>query len=348
MQALILAGGKGTRLRPLTVYTPKPIVPLMNRPFLLYQIETLKKAGINDIILSLNYQPDKIEQILGDGSNFGVKLRYITEPNPMGTAGAFRFAAESIHTTTVVLNGDILTDLVLSEALEFHQKKQADATIVLSKVENPTAYGLVETDEKDRVLRFLEKPKIEDLDKISTRSINAGTYILEPKLLDLIPEGESCSFEYDVFPALLKRQEKFYAFVPENCYWLDIGTPKRYFQAHKDFFENKIKGFSAADNNRSDSDISHTSEISENSMIAKDCTIKSNVKIFNSVIGQGVFIEEKVTIENSVIWAHTRISSGSHISDSTIGRSCHIGRNCLVTNGAVLGDKTLLTDYTQV
>src|SRR5689334_19889892 len=137
MQALILAGGKGTRLRPLTVYTPKPIVPFLNQPFLLYQIEILRRAGIEDITLSLSYQPDKIEQILGDGSDFGVNLRFITEPSPMGTGGAYKFAAEEIRETTVVLNGDILTDLDIGHVVEFHRAQKATATIVLAPVENP-------------------------------------------------------------------------------------------------------------------------------------------------------------------------------------------------------------------
>src|SRR5215217_1924271 len=146
MQALILAGGKGTRLRPLTVYTPKPIVPFLNQPFLLYQIEILRRAGIENITLSLSYQPDKIEQILGDGSDYGVNLSFITEPHPMGTGGAYKYAAGNIRETTVILNGDILTDLEIAKAIEFHQSKKAAATIVLATVGNPTAYGLVESD----------------------------------------------------------------------------------------------------------------------------------------------------------------------------------------------------------
>ena len=158
MQALILAGGKGTRLRPLTVYTPKPIVPICNRPFLLYQIETLRAAGITDITLSLSYQPSKIEQLLGDGADFGVRLKYTTEPQPMGTAGAYKFAAEFIRERTVVLNGDVLTDLDLKRVIEEHDSRAAAATFVLTPVEDPSSYGVVETDAQGRVLRFVEKP----------------------------------------------------------------------------------------------------------------------------------------------------------------------------------------------
>ncbi|MBV9959159.1 MAG: nucleotidyltransferase family protein, partial [Acidobacteria bacterium] len=162
MQALILAGGKGTRLRPLTVYTPKPVVPICNRPFLLYQIDTLRRAGITDITLSLSYQPHKIEQQLGDGSEFGVHLRYTTEPQPMGTAGAYKYAEDLIREPTVVFNGDILTDLDLKAVIREHDERGATATIVLTPVENPSAYGLVETEPDGRVRRFLEKPKAEE------------------------------------------------------------------------------------------------------------------------------------------------------------------------------------------
>ncbi len=346
MQALILAGGKGTRLRPLTVYTPKPVVPLMNRPFLMYQIEILQRAGIKDITLSLNYQPDKIKHLLGYTLDGGVNLRYITEPSPMGTGGAYKFAAEQIRETTVVFNGDILTDVNISEIVKFHKEKKAQATIVLTPVENPSAYGLVETDGEHRVLRFLEKPKPEELAELNTNNINAGIYVLEPEILDIIPEGENYSFEYGVFPDLLKNKKSFYAYVLQNNYWRDIGNPTSYLDAHHDFLNNRIKDFKIE--RRTGAEVSATEFVDENSVIGENCIIKPNAKIINSVIGEGVHIEEKAVIENSVVWAHTRISSSAEIKDAIIGRGCHIGRNVVVGAGAVLGDKTSLTDFTRV
>src|ERR1035437_3208445 len=195
MQALILAGGKGTRLRPLTVYTPKPVVPVVNRPFLLYQIEILRKAGITDLTLSLSYQPDKIQHLLGNGSEYGVNLRYITEPNPMGTGGAYKFAADALRETTVVLNGDILTNLNVHDLIDFHRSKGAAATITLVPVDEPSRYGLVETGEDGRVKSFIEKPDPEKLAAINTNTINAGVYVLEPSILDIIAKGINRSFE---------------------------------------------------------------------------------------------------------------------------------------------------------
>jgi NDP-sugar pyrophosphorylase family protein len=345
MQALILAGGKGTRLRPLTVYTPKPIVPVLNRPFLLYQIEILRRAGIKNITLSLSYQPDKIEDLLGDGFEYGVKLTYVTEPAPMGTGGAYKFAANQFRETTVVLNGDILTDLDIFKVIGFHQQKRAEATIVLTPVENPSAYGLVETDEESKVLQFLEKPKQEELAGLTTKNINAGIYILEPGVLDTIPDGENYSFEYNVFPNLLNQKKSFYGFVMKETYWRDIGTPQSYLQAHQDFLSGQIKGFRTEKTN--ESDVATAAVVDQHSVVGENCVIKPNAKIINSVIGAGVHIEEKAVVENSVIWAHTRISSAAHIQNAVIGRSCYIGRNVSVSKGAVLGDKTSLTDYTR-
>jgi mannose-1-phosphate guanylyltransferase len=346
MQALILAGGKGTRLRPLTVYTPKPIVPFLNQPFLLYQIEILRRAGIEDITLSLSYQPDKIEQILGDGSDFGVNLRFITEPSPMGTGGAYKFAAAEIRETTVVLNGDILTDLDIGRVVEFHRAKEATATIVLAPVENPSAYGLVETGTDGQVLRFREKPKPEELAELATNTINAGVYILEPEVLDLIPAGENHSFEYNVFPDLLEKNKAFFAFVLTENYWRDIGNPESYLQGHHDFLSGKIKGFELPKQGKAE--ISHTAIVDKNSFIDDECIIKPNARVLNSVIGKGVLVEEKAVVENSVVWSHTRISNSAEIHHAVIGRSCHIGKNAVVSKGAVLGDKTSLTDYTKV
>jgi len=208
MRALILAGGKGTRLRPLTVYTPKPIVPVVNRPFLTYQLDLLRKAGITDVTLSLSYQPDKIEDVLGDGSEFGVNLRFITEPSALGTAGAVRFAIDKASEPVLVLNGDILTDLDLSEMVQFHADRKDQITIGLARVEDPSKYGLVALNSDGVIENFTEKPKDGTFDG-STNTINAGIYILEPGALDLIPKGVNSSFEYDVFPKPLRQKLAF-------------------------------------------------------------------------------------------------------------------------------------------
>jgi len=306
-------------------------------------MDTLRRAGIKDITLSLSYQPQKIEQQLGDGSDFGVNLRYTVEPQPMGTAGAYKYAEDLIREPTVVFNGDILTDLDLKAVIREHKARNATATIVLTPVDNPSAYGLVETQKDCGVLRFLEKPKA---DQITCNTINAGTYILEPGILDYIPAGKNQSFEYDLFPSLLERGEKFYAHIPQRTYWIDIGTPARYLQAHQDLLADRV-GRIHIKERRGNFDEATIAEIDELSMIGDDCVIKPSAQIINSVLGPGCYIEEKARVENSIIWAHTRVGAGAQITDAIVGRGCHIGRAATVNRGALLGDKTSLTDYSQ-
>lgn len=347
MRAVILAGGRGTRLRPLTVYTPKPIVPVVNRPFLLYQVEILKRAGVQDITLSLNYQPDKIVHLLGDGSELGVNLTYVTESSPLGTAGAYRYAAGDSSETTIVLNGDILTDLVVKNLIDAHLESKNDATICLAPVEDPTSYGVVEIDKGGKVKNFREKPKIEDLKTNDDNLINAGIYVLESKILELIPKDEKRSFEYDVFPTILERSMNFGSFVFESEYWCDIGTPAKYLLGHLDFLEGKVRRFDRPKRSET-AEIATSSEIDAKSVIGDNCEIKPGATIINSVIGGGVHIEEKAVVENSVIWAHSRISNSAEIKGAIIAKGCYVGKNVVVSEGSVLGDKTSLTDYTKV
>ena len=240
MKAILLAGGKGTRLRPLTLHTPKPIVPIFNRPFLHYQIDLLKQVpGLNEVILSLNYQPRRIEDVFGDGRGVGLPIRYLVEPQPLGTGGAIKFTEPHLDGPVIVFNGDVLTEIDLNAVLALHRSRKAKATIVLTPVENPTAYGLVETAPDGAVQRFLEKPKP---DEITTHNINAGIYILEPETFDRIPKDTPYSIERSYFPSLVERGETFVAYVYDG-YWIDIGTPEKYTQVHNDIMSG---AFSAA------------------------------------------------------------------------------------------------------
>jgi NDP-sugar pyrophosphorylase family protein len=342
MQALILAGGKGTRLRPLTMHTPKPIVPIANQPFLLYQLELLNRADVRDVILSLSYQPQKIEDKLGDGTDYNVRISYAVEASPLGTAGAYRNAASMISETTVVFNGDVLTDIDMNEVISFHRERQAAATIVLAPVPNPTAYGLVETEKDGRVRRFLEKPKPEE---VTCDTINAGIYILEPRVLDYVPEGEPFMFEYGVFPQLLERKEPFFAYVWRG-YWRDIGTASSYLQANLDVIAGRINLLSPPPSERGEK-FDPTAAVEAPSVVDSGCTLKAGVKIINSVVSRNCYIEERAQIANSVIRAGSRIGAGSTLESSVIGKGCHIGRSVEI-KGAVLGDKSVVTDYSTV
>jgi len=342
MKGLILAGGKGTRLRPLTINTPKPVVPVANAPFLLYQIDLMRSAGIDEIILSLSYQPRKIEDLLKDGSDYGVTIRYAVEGTPLGTGGAFKNAEEQIDSTTVVFNGDVLTSLDLNAAIATHRAAGAVATLVLTPVENPSAFGLVETDSDGRVLRFLEKP---GPDEVTTNNINAGIYVLEPSVLSYMPRGEAYSFERGLFPTLLENKELVQSHMLDG-YWIDIGTPVKYLEVHHDILSGKFRSprvpLSAASGN-----ISTAALIDTRSIIDSDVTIRAGARIENSVIGRNCKIAESAHITDSVIWPGTMIDADVRISGSIIGKGCMIGHSAVLSPGAVLGDKTVITDFSR-
>ena len=344
MKGLILAGGKGTRLRPLTLNTPKPIVPVANAPFLLYQIDLMRSAGISEVILSLSYQPRKIEDLFKDGTDYGIGIRYAVEGTPLGTGGAFKNAEEHIDATTVVFNGDVLTDLDLSGVIARHRKTNAVATLVLTPVENPSAYGLVETEADGTVRRFIEKP---GPDEITCNTINAGVYVLEPSILRYMPKDEPYSFERGLFPTLLDRKEKVVSFIHDK-YWIDIGTPKKYLEVHHDILAGKFSSKRVPPSLLERSSLPSNASVDNKTIIDADVTIRSGVRIENSVIGRNCKIEEGAHIVDSVIWAGNTVDSDAHVEGALIGKGCYIGRSVTLKPGVVLGDKTVATDYSQL
>jgi NDP-sugar pyrophosphorylase family protein len=344
MKGLILAGGKGTRLRPLTLNTPKPIVPVGNAPFLLYQIDLMRSGGIEDIILSLSYQPRKIEDLLKDGTDYGVRIRYAVEGTPLGTGGAFKNAEEFIDSTTVVFNGDVLTSLDLSAVIAQHRQRRAVATLVLTPVENPSAYGLVETDPEGWVQRFVEKP---GPDEITCNTINAGIYVLEPSVLRYMPRGEAYSFERGLFPTLLENREPVLSFILDK-YWIDIGTPAKYLEVHHDILGQKFVSSRVAPSVLDRASLAPGTVVDDKSIIDADVVIRDNVRIMNSVIGRNCKIDEGAHILDSVVWAGTTIDVDARVVGSVIGKGCYIGRSVAMKHGSVLGDKTVLTDYSQL
>jgi NDP-sugar pyrophosphorylase family protein len=356
MKAILLAGGKGTRLRPLTVHTPKPIVPIFNRPFLYYQLDLLRQVPeIDEAILSLNYQPRRIEEIFGAGEGLGIRLRYVVEPMPLGTGGAIRYAGDQLTESVVVFNGDVLTQVDLGAVLRLHRERKAKATIVLTPVENPRAYGLVETDAAGNIQRFLEKP---GEDEITCNTINAGIYVLEPETFDRIPKDTAWSIERSFFPSLIERGETFVAYIYDG-YWIDIGTPAKYLQVHKDIMDGRYSAppFAAL----SESEPSRRAFVAEGARIEADvelqgpcfidegAVVKAGAHILPySVIGRQTHVDEAAVIEDSIIWPNGWVGREAHLSGAILGRNCHIGRNATVSPGAVLGDKTAVTDYSKL
>ena len=351
MKAILLAGGKGTRLRPLTIHTPKPIVPIFNRAFLHYQIDLLKQVPeIDEVILSLNYQPRRIEEVFGDGADLGIKIRYVVEPVPLGTAGAIKYAGDKLTESVVVFNGDVMTQLDLAAVIRMHRERQARATIVLTPVANPSAYGLVETDAQSNIKRFIEKPKPEE---ITTNHINAGIYLLEPDTFDRIPSEVPWSIERSYFPSLIERNETFVAYV-YNGYWIDIGTPEKYVQVHRDIMDGRFVAppFAGLTSPRRciapDVRIEEGATIGDPVFIDEGVLVKAGARLGPyAVLGRQTQVEEEAIIERAIVWPNCRIGSQSSITDAVLGRQCHIGRNVSLNSGAVLGDKTTLTDFTK-
>jgi NDP-sugar pyrophosphorylase family protein len=351
MKAILLAGGKGTRLRPLTVHTPKPIVPIFNRPFLYYQIDLLRQVPeIDEAILSLNYQPRRIEEIFGEGEGLGLRLRYVVEPIPLGTGGAIRYAGDQLTESVVVFNGDVLTEVDLGAVLRLHRERKAKATIVLTPVENPRAYGLVETDRDGNILRFLEKP---GEDQITCNTINAGIYVLEPETFDRIPKDTAWSIERSFFPSLIERGETFVAYIYAG-YWIDIGTPAKYMQVHRDIMDGRYAAppFAGAGRNAwvaGGARVEEGAELQGPCFVDEGVVVKSGARVLPySVLGRHTHVDEGAVVDGAIVWPNGWIGREAVVQGSILGRNCHIGRNATLDGDLVLGDKTVITDYSRL
>ncbi len=351
MRAILLAGGQGTRLRPLTLQTPKPIVPIFDRPFLRYQIDLLTGLpDIDEVILSLNYQPGRIETVFGDGRALGVRLRYVVEPEPLGTGGAIKFAAGDTRGEPIlVFNGDVFTAVDLPALLRLHRERRARATIVLTPVENPSAYGLVETDADGNIRAFREKPSPEE---IRCDTINAGIYVLEPDTLDRIPAGTPYSIERGYFPSLIARGETFVAFVYRG-YWIDIGTPEKYRQAHRDIMDGRFVAppFATAPGTAI---VSPEAQIDPRATIQAPCFIDAGTTVAAgarigpySVLGQGCRVGPDATIDGAILWPGTTVGQGARIGPVLAGRHCRLG-DYVDAGDVMLGDESLVTDYSRL
>jgi len=348
MKAVILAGGFGTRIRPLTYLNPKPMLPLVNKPFMHNFINWIKSHGIKDIILSTGYLPDVFKAYFGDGSSMGVKLTYVTEEKPLGTCGAVKNVESYLDNESfMVFNGDVLSAINLTEMLKYHKDKKSDITIALTPVEDPTSYGLVPIDKDGRVEKFLEKPS---WDEITTNLINAGTYIIEKKLLDLVPEGENYSFERGLFPNALEIGYRIYGFV-SNAYWLDLGTPAKYIQAHQDILNGKTKfdfpgeemfeNIFVGKNTKFDKE----STLSGPIVIGDNCIIEKGAVINPlTVIGNNCYISSQTSISGSVILNDCKIGNGCIIKDSILSFNVRIGNKVIIEENSVVGDNTIIED----
>ena len=314
MQAIVLVGGEGTRLRPLTLGTPKPMVPIMNVPFLARTLERLHDVGINDVILPAGYMPQAITDYFGDGSKMGMNITYVIEDEPLGTAGAIKNVEQHIKGPFFVLNGDVLTSLDLHAMMEFHRQKGGLGVLHLIRVEDPSAFGCVVHDENGRISQFVEKPR---KGTEPTDEVNAGTYLLEKEVLDMIPPGRNVSIERETFPKILAGDRPLYAYTT-NDYWIDLGRPEHYLSAHRDILAGRMP-------------LDH-SHIGEDVVIDPEARIGPNV-----VLGPGCRIGAGAVIHDSVLWDNVTVGENAVIEDAIVASGAHIGAGAHVARGSVIG-----------
>jgi len=346
VKAVILVGGKGTRLRPITYLNPKPMLPLVNRPFMYNFIHWLKSHGIEDIIFSMGYLPSIFKEYFGDGSRFGVNITYVVEDRPLGTCGAVKNTEKHLGGGAfMVFNGDILTSLNLTDMARYHQQKKSDITISLTPVEDPTAYGLVPTDKQGRVTKFLEKPSEEE---ITTNLINAGTYIIEPRVMELAPRGENYSFERGLFPKALSQGYRIYGYRSDD-YWLDVGTPEKYLAAHHDILDKKVdfsfpyqehkQGIYIADKVKYDDSNFASSPV----VIGRGTILEHGAKILPlTVIGDNCYISSGAEISGSVLFNNCRVGKGTVIKNSILSKNVKIDENVRVEGLSLVGDNSII------
>lgn len=339
-----MAGGFGTRLRPITCTVPKPMIPVMNKPMLEHIVDLLKKHHLHDIITLLHFQPEQITSHLGDGEQFGVKIAYTCSPDDLGTAGAVADAAEHLKDPFIVISGDVLTDINLTKAIEFHKAKKALVTIILTRVENPLQFGVVITDGEGRITRFLEKPS---WGEVFSDTVNTGLYIIEPEALKYIPRGREFDFSKDLFPLLMKHREPLYGFIADG-YWKDVGDLGEYLLAHKDVLEGRVsvdipgtrmnvigKDVLIGENTIVEDRV----EFKGGVVIGKNCLIKRGSIIANSIIGDNCIVENGARVSGSVVWEDCYIGQQAALKENIIGRSCRIMKNAYISEGVVVADE---------
>jgi len=319
MQAIVLVGGEGTRLRPLTATIPKPALTLVDRPFLAYMVEWLGEHGVTEVVLACGFLPDQLREALGD-SDSGVRLSYVTEPERRGTAGAIRFAADTLgdrlEQRFLALNGDVLTDLDLTALLRTHEEHGARATLALYPVQDAAAYGLVHRDEEGAVLEFLEKTG-----EHSPGAINAGAYVLDRSVLDLVPAGREVSIEREVFPRLVG--DGLYGTALDG-YWMDIGTPDRYLQASWDILEGRVhtavKPTAPGMLVGADVEIAAGAVVGPRAVVAPGCRIAAGAEVRDSVLLDGCSVGEGARVEGSILAPGVSVAAGATLADVVAGR----------------------------
>ncbi|MFH1709569.1 MAG: NDP-sugar synthase [bacterium] len=343
MKAFILAAGYGKRLEPLTKAVPKPMVPVANKPIMQYNIELLRKYGIKDIIANIHYFPEQIENYFGDGSSFGVNLKYSFEEELLGTAGGVKRMSQlsRIDGTFIVISSDILTDINISRLLACHKKKKAVATVALTPVDDVTQFGVVTLDEKDKITGFQEKPSNEEA---KSNLVNTGIYIFEPEILEMIPEKFS-DFGKEIFPRLVSDQAPFYGYKMIE-HWNDVGGMEKLKSANSDVLQGRVRAEVAARRMGKATWIGRGTQVARSAkfdgtiILGDKSVVGENVEIYGNVsIGDRCVIEEGAMISDSVIWSDTNIGKRSRLSKCLVGSWCRLEDNVRIEQGCVISNR---------
>jgi NDP-sugar pyrophosphorylase family protein len=346
MKAVVLVGGEGTRLRPLTLTTPKPLLPIANQPHLERQLAWLARHGVDEVVLSMGYLPDAFHRHFAH-DRFGhdvygdVVLRYAVEDDPLGTAGAIRFAADGIDERIVVCNGDVLTDLDLDAMVRFHDEHGAEATISLTRVEDPSAFGVVPTRDDGQVIAFVEKPPP---GKAPSNWINAGTYVVEPSFFRRIPPRLNVSVERETFPRMLEQPGLLFGYA-SDAYWLDIGTPEKYLEAHRDALAGRAGAVPAPGAVevrpglwiQGEADVSDDVVVDGAALVGAGARVEGGARLARAVVGAGAVVEAGANLDGAVVHDHASIAAGCVVTDSIVGADAVLKPDVRVSERTIVG-----------
>ncbi|OPZ75685.1 MAG: D-glycero-alpha-D-manno-heptose 1-phosphate guanylyltransferase [Firmicutes bacterium ADurb.Bin456] len=347
MKAIIMAGGEGSRLRPLTCGRPKPMVPVLNHPIMTHIVDLLKKHNFDDIGVTLQYQPEAIRSHFGNGAEYGVNFRYYVEETPLGTAGSVKNAAGFLDGTFLVISGDALTDLDLSRAVEFHKTKGALATLVLTRVECPLEYGVVITGDDGRITQFLEKP---GWGEVFSDTVNTGIYVLEPEVLEYFPPGQKFDFSKDLFPLLLKQKKPLFGLVLPG-YWCDVGNLQQYLEAHHDALAGKVRMRIPGTEISPGIWVEEGAYVDPGAMLKGPALIGANCRIGKqariepyTVLGSGCLVQERASLKRSVLWDNVFVGAGAALRGAILGCRVQVQAGAGIYEGAVVGDDSVIRE----
>jgi len=343
MKAVVMAGGEGSRLRPLTIGRPKPMVPVVSKPVMAHILDLLKRHGITEVVVTLHFMPEVIQTYFGDGQSLGMKLHYAIEETPLGTAGSVKNAQEYLDEPFLIISGDAVTDINLQQIIALHQEKEADATLILYRVPNPLEYGVIITDPDGRITQFLEKPS---WGEVISDTVNTGIYIIDPSVLDLIEEGVPTDWSKDVFPQLLESGRPLYGFVVDGN-WTDVGDIGEYVRASEDVLRRRVETEELGEHIGGDVWVGKGVEIAPDAQLYGPIYLGDEVKIKGGVIIHGpsvirdsTILDNRVHIDRSIIWRNCYIGEGAEIRGAVVGRQCTIKSKAILFEGVVLGDNS--------